>query len=206
MPARNITARVVGRSDGADHALTSGPAPKGTHAFAGVASPTLDKRTGGKVESVDLSQFRLVKPDLGTAVDLVAVIKHEAALVRVTEVFEIRDLHACTWLSSVQIVDQLFLCAEEDKGGLEFLLDGPQVGEEIPFFLSCAATNVGGLVDKPSDHGVRTVLGSKLLQTNAGSMDKIRPPVIMRDFLEFFPLDQRGAARDHDIFLVQGIL
>jgi hypothetical protein len=171
-----------------------------------VATPTLDEGMGCKIRSIDLSQFRLVKPDLGPAVDFIAVIKHEATLVRVTEVFKIGDLHASTRLSCIQVINELFLCVEEDQIDMEFLLDGLQVGEEVPFFLSSAATNVGGLVDKPSDHGVRTVLGSKLLQTNARGMDKVRPPMIMGNFFEFFPLDQRGAADYYYIFLVYRLL
>ncbi len=203
MPSRHITPGVISRSDGPNHALTCGFPPEGAHALASVASPALDKGSRSEVGAIDLTEFRLVQPDLRATVDLVAVIKHEAALVGMPEVFEVRDFDLITRLSYIEIIDQLFLVVEKDKVCPGFLLDGDQLIQEIAFFLTGTPSDIGGLVDKPRNPGFRPELLTKFVETDSGGMGKIRPPVIVWNLLELLPLDQRGASGNDDIFFLK---
>ena len=123
VPSRVIASGVVGGSDGADHPLAGGLAPQGAHALSGVAAPALDESPRGKSGTIDQVEFRLVEPCLGGAVDLVAVVEHEAGSVGVSEVLEVCDFPGIAWVlpgASVDVVDELFLGAEVDE--VEFVL------------------------------------------------------------------------------------
>lgn len=206
MPAGGVTAGVIGASDGADHALSGGLAPKGTHAFTGVAAPALDEGTGSEVGAIDLSEFGFVKPSLGAAVNLVAVIEHEAGAVGVAEVFEIGDLDAVARLSRIEVVDELLLGVEENQVNLELLLHALNLRDEVLLFLPFAPADIAGLVDQPGDESVVAVCLAQLLKADAGGMDEICPPVIVGNPLELLPFDERRAAGDDNIFRLISLL
>ena len=171
-----------------------------------MASPALDKGTGSEVGAVDLTEFRLVQPDLRAAVDLIAVIKHEAAFIGVAEVLEVRDFDLITRLSHIKIINQLFLIVEKDEIGPGFLLDRGQFLQEIMLFLTGAPSDIRGLIDEPCDPGPGTELLPKFIKTDPGGMGKISPPVIVGNLLELLPLDQRRASGNDDILFLKVLL
>ena len=57
---------------------------------------------------------------LETAVDLVAIVEHEARLVRMEEEVQIRDLHLVAGLSAIEIIDQRLGIVEPDQLGPVF--------------------------------------------------------------------------------------
>ncbi len=206
MPARSVTVRVICGANGAYHALTGGFAPESTHAFTGVTAPTLDKGMGGKISAIDLSELSFVKPCLGAAVNLIAVVEHEAGTVGVTEVFQIGNLDAIAWLPCIQVIDQLLLGVEENKVELEFLLHALDLLEQIFFLLALPTADIAGLVNKPGDESIVTIGLAQFCKADAGGMHEIGPPMIVGNAFEFLPLDQRWPPCDDDILGFIGLL
>jgi len=206
MPARIIAAGVVGAADGADHLLAGSLAPEGAHALAGMASPALDEGVGGEVSAVDLTQFSLVKPGLGTAVDFVAIIEHETGTVGVTKVFKIGNLDAVTRLPGIQVIQELLFGVKENKVELEFLLHALDFLKQVLFFLTLPTADIAGSVNKPGDEGVVAVGLPQFLKSYSRGMDEVCPPMIVGDTLELLPLDQRRTSGDDDVFGCIGLL
>src|SRR5690606_10328023 len=93
-------------ADGSDHGDARGTAPLLTHALPSVAAPAFDKGAAGENSPANLVEFVLMEPDFGAAVDLVAVIEHEALFVGVEEPVEGGDFPFVPRQALVQIIDE----------------------------------------------------------------------------------------------------
>ena len=109
MPSRSVTIAVVCSTNGADHRLLQRSLPAATHALAGVATPAFNKGMGSKIIGINRSEFCFVEPYFRTCVDLIAVIKHEAGSVGVTEIFKVGNLDLRARLAVIEVVEELLL-------------------------------------------------------------------------------------------------
>ena len=122
--------------------LSGCSAPEPAHALSRVTSPAFNESMGREVIAVDLLEFGFMEPDLGPAVDFVAVVEHEATFIGVPEVFEVRNLYLITGFASVEIVNEFLLGAEKYKVCVVFLLHGTEVGQEVALFLTRSSANI----------------------------------------------------------------
>src|SRR5205814_7179301 len=85
---------------------------------------------------------------------------------------------------------------EVNKMQIKFVTHGIDVTDQIDSVL-LSPLDVGGLVNQPRYHEVRSKLLAQLLGPNSGGMHEICPPMIMRLGLVFLPLVE-GDATDQD--------
>ena len=104
--------RVISRALGSLKSYAYFAFPDLTHAFSGVAAPALAVSVFGKDRTLDLGEIIFVKPDRGGTDDVVAVIEHEAVLVRVAE--EIECLDRAAW-AVVDFLNELAGAIEPDQ-------------------------------------------------------------------------------------------
>src|SRR5205814_10437027 len=121
--------------EGADHVGASRGVPLLRHALARVAAPALNVSAACEGTATDLFQIVFMQPGLTSAIDVVAVIEHETSTVRMTEVFEIRDLQLVSWLSVVQIIDDLLARAKPIEIDIKFVAIGTNYTDQIMMFL-----------------------------------------------------------------------
>src|SRR5437660_10088509 len=69
---------VLSLSDGADHAHARGRMPFLRHLFASVATPAFNEGIPRKNAAFDLRQLAVVQPGFAGAIDVAAVVEHEA--------------------------------------------------------------------------------------------------------------------------------
>src|SRR5215475_9726283 len=97
----------LGFADGANHVCPGRGVPFFRHFLAGMATPALDVGVPRESAPIEFGQVAIVQPRFTRTVDVVAVIKHETSPVRMAEVFEIYDLQLVSWLSAVDVIDNL---------------------------------------------------------------------------------------------------
>ena len=81
--------------------------------------------------------FVFVQPRFAGALDVAAVIEHEALRVGVAEIFEVGDLQAVARLAVVQVIDDFVALLKIDQFQVVLVADGGDVAEQILFFLLC---------------------------------------------------------------------
>src|SRR5947199_7076686 len=112
------------------------------------------------------------------------------------EVFEGSNLQRSAWLTVIKVIDHVSALSEVNKMQIKFVAHGIDVPDQIDSVL-LSPLDVGGLVNQPRYHQVRTKLLAQLFGPNAGRMHEICPPMIMRLGLVFLPLVE-GDATDQD--------
>src|SRR5580765_5829479 len=68
---------VLSLSDRADHARAGRSVPFFRHALARMTAPALDESATREIAPTDLGQLVLVQPRFTSAIDVIAIIKHE---------------------------------------------------------------------------------------------------------------------------------
>src|SRR5205823_14874254 len=112
------------------------------------------------------------------------------------EVFEGSNLQRSARLTVIKVIDHISALVEVNKTQIKFVAHGIDVPDQIDSVL-LSPLNIGGLVNQPRYHQVRSKLLAQLLGPNAGRMHKICPPMIMWLGLVFLPLIE-GDATDQD--------
>src|SRR5436309_9991516 len=114
------------------------------------------------------------------------------------EIFKAADLYLVAWLTLVQIIDYFRAWAKPDQLEIIFFTHTIDQADQILVFLFCAVL-VTLPVDKPRNLRVRTELLAQLFGAQPGSPHKVRPPMVVRDSLIFFPLIHRRPAHKDDV-------
>src|SRR5438046_1950869 len=94
------------------------------------------------------------------------------------EVFEGSNLQRSAWLTVIKVIDHVSALSEVNKMQIKFVAHGIDVPDQIDSVL-LSPLDVGGLVNQPRYHQVRTKLLAQLLGPNAGRMHKIFSTMIM---------------------------
>lgn len=203
-PAVGGTLGVVGLAHGSDHSFAGGGLPFCAHALAGVAAPAFDERTCGENSSADFLQIVFMEPNLGGAVDFVAVVEEETSPVGVTVEIKAGNFDLIARLTVVQIIDQLIGLIEEDQIDAVFVPDADDIADEVGMIFPVGPTDVAGLVNQPGDAGLRAMFLLELLDADASGTNKISPPLVVRLTFEFFPFDEGWPTAHDDIFRAAG--
>src|SRR3954464_7618170 len=170
------------------------------HAFAGVAAPALGEGAPGENAAVDFAKLIFVQPRFACALDVAAVVEHEALRVGMAEVFEVCHLQAVPRLPGIEIIDDFVAFRKINELQVEFFTDRINEAKQIHFFLY-AAVLVAGPVNKPGDFSVR-VGRADLLGANAGGADEISPPMVVWLLFVFLPNHKRRPADQEHIFTI----
>src|SRR6266550_1536055 len=189
----------LGLADRANHVCPSRGVPFLRHALAGVAAPALDVSTAREGTAIDLFQIVFVQPGFTSAIDVVAVIEHETSAVRMPEKFEIDDLHLVPRLSIVDIIDDLVSGTKPNQIDIKFVANRTNQADQILVLLLCAV-HVTLLVNKPRDLRIRPDLLTQLFGAQTRRPHKVRPPMIVRNSLVFFPLIHRWPTNQEYVF------
>lgn|SRR5580700_1051132 len=116
-----------------------------------------------------------------------------------SKVFETANLHPIARLAVVQIIDHVAAIAEVNDIEMKLFADRINEADQILFFLLCAI-EITLFVDEPGNLSVRAKLRAQLVGAQAGGMDKVGPPMIVRLRFVLFPLLERWSADEQDIF------
>src|SRR5207245_4330923 len=168
----------LGLADRAPHSRARRSVPIVAHFFAGVAAPAFHECAFGENVPVDFRKVGFVQTRFGRTIDHVAIIEHEACPIGMAEIFEGSNLQRSTWLTVTKIIDHVSTLVEVNKTQIELVAHGIDVPDQIDSIL-LRPLNVGGLVNQPRNHQVRSKLRAQLLGPNARGMYEIRPPMIM---------------------------
>src|SRR5436189_4681541 len=112
------------------------------------------------------------------------------------EVFEGSNLQLSARLTVIKVIDHISALVEVNKTQIKFIAHGIDVPDQIDSVL-LSPLNIGGLVNQPRYHQVRSTQLAQLLGPNTGRIHEICLPMIMRLGLIFLPLIE-GDPTDQD--------
>ncbi len=92
--------------------------------------------------------FVFVQPRFAGALDVAAVIEHEALRVGVSEIFEVGDFQAVARLAVVQVIDDLVALLKINQLQVKLVADGSDVARANPASLALPGPRSPG--DKPA--------------------------------------------------------
>src|SRR5437867_196035 len=115
------------------------------------------------------------------------------------EIFKATDLYLVAWLTLVQIIDYFRAWAKPDEVEIQFVTHRTDKTDQILVFLFCAIL-VTLPVYKPRNLRVRAKRLTQLVGAQPRGPHKVRPPMIVRESLVFFPLIHRRPAHKNDVF------
>ena len=101
-----------------------------------MAAPALDERITGKNIPVHAAEVVFVDPTLGSAVDVIAVVKHPTRPVRVSIKLKIRDLHGAPRLARVQVVNDFVALIKPDEVDAVFIANRNDISDQVLLFLA----------------------------------------------------------------------
>src|SRR5215831_3862030 len=189
----------LGLADGADHMGAGRCEPFLRHALTGVAAPTLATSAPREGMATDLFQIVFMQPRLTSAINIVAVIEHEAGAIRVTEILKTGNLYLISWLPVVEIIDDFLARDEPNETDIEFIAHGADEADQVLVFLF-GAIFITLPVDEPRDLGTGAELAAQLFGAQTRGPHKIRPPMVVRESLVFFPLIHRRPTDQDYVF------
>jgi hypothetical protein len=103
------------------------------------------------------------------------------------EIFEIHDLELVSRLSVVDVIDDFVSGTKPNQIDIKFVSNRTDETDQI-LVLLLGAVLIALPVNEPRDLRVRPGLTAYLLSAQTGCPHKVRPPMIVRDGLVFFPL------------------
>src|SRR5436309_7146547 len=115
------------------------------------------------------------------------------------EIFTATDLYLVAWLTLVQIIDYFRAWAKPDEVEIQFVTHRTDKTDQILVFLFCAIL-VTLPVYKPRNLRIRAKRLTQLFAAQPRGPHKVRPPMIVREGLVFFPLIHRRPAHKNDVF------
>src|SRR5437867_8150724 len=115
------------------------------------------------------------------------------------EIFKAADLYLVAWLTLVQIIDYFRAWAKPDQLEIIFFTHTIDQADQILVFLFSAVL-VTLPVHKPRNLRIRAKRPTQLVGAQPRGPDKVRPPMIVRESLVFFPLIHRRPADKNDVF------
>src|SRR5262249_23384566 len=124
---------------------------------------------------------------------------HETCAVRMPEVFEIRDLQLVSRLASIQVIDDFVARAKPNQVDIKFVANCANQADQI-LVLLFGPVLVALPVNKPGDLRIRSDLAAQLFSAQTRRPHKVRPPMIVRDSLVFFPFIHRRSTNQDYVF------
>src|SRR5213592_4561794 len=115
------------------------------------------------------------------------------------EIFKATDLYLVAWLTLVQIIDYFRAWAKPDEVEIQFATHRTDKTDQILVFLFCAIL-VTLPVYKPRNLRVRAKRLTQLVGAQPRGPHKVRPPMIVRESLVFFPLIHRRPTNQDYVF------
>ena len=115
-----------------------------------------------------------------------------------TEVVEASDFVARTILPVIQIIAKLVRSLEINQLQSEFCANRIDHAEDV-FLLLRLSPFISGAIKQPGNFGGGTILISKLLDSQTTRADEVKPPVIVRLDLIFFPRHEGDSAGGHNV-------
>src|ERR1700745_2558525 len=119
-----------------------------------MATPTLAISVARESTPIDFDQIARVQPQFTRTVDVVAVIKHETSPVGMAEIFEVHDLQLVSWLSAVDVIDDLVAGTKPNQIDIKFVANRINQADQI-LVLLLGAVLIALLVNEPGDLGIR---------------------------------------------------